>query len=357
MSLDNIKSWLSTNTFQLKEFDLKSLEILKKEKGYTVAVVIPTLEEEDTIGNILSYLIQKLIKDFSLIDELIVLDGGSKDKTEEVCEKYKDYVKFYNQHEILKNEKNLSYNGKGSALHKGLFVTNSDIVTYMDADIKNFDERFVVGIIGPCIKYTNIKFMRGYYKRPYMPKEGVKSDEGGRVTELCARPLLNLLYPELGGFIQPLGGEYGGFRDLLEDIEYTSGYGVEVQTLIEIYEKFGLSCMGQTNMIERIHRHQPLASLSKMSFAIQQTILKRHIDKSKLSNSILIKNIEKENNSFVKSRSKTQVHCNCSGEDINNINFKYAEINENLLPKMTEIKEKIKNSGKIHYSNFISDEL
>jgi hypothetical protein len=183
----------------------------------------------------------------------------------------------------------------------------------------------------------------------------MKSDEGGRVTELCARPLLNLLYPELGGFIQPLGGEYGGFRDILENIEYTSGYGVEVQTLIEIYEKFGLNCMGQTNMIERVHRHQPLASLSKMSFAIQQTILKRHIDASKLGKSILIKSIEKDNDSFVKSRSQSQTHCNCSGKDIDNVNFKYAEITENVLPKMKEIKNN--NSGNLHYSNYVSDEI
>ena len=108
-----------------------------------------------------------------------------------------------------------------------------------------------------------------------MPSEGIKSNEGGRVTELSARPLLNTLYPELAGFIQPLGGEYGGFRDVLENIEYTSGYGVEVQSLIEIYTKFGLSSMAQVNLVERVHRHQPINSLSKMSFAIMQTILKK----------------------------------------------------------------------------------
>lgn len=339
-TLGRVEKWLETNTFQLDQFrNLENLARLKAEKGYSVAVVIPTLEEEETVGNVLECLITKLIKQNNIVDEMIVIDGGSKDKTKDICATYNENVTFYEQSKILSNVCN--FNGKGEALWKSLYVTESDIIIYIDSDIKNFDERFVTGILGPILINDSIKFVKGYYKRPYIASEGMKSNEGGRVTELCARPLLNILYPDLSGFIQPLGGEYGGFRSVLENIEYTSGYGVEVQSLIEILEKFGLDCIAQSNLIERVHRHQPINSLSKMSSAIMQTILRRHIEGDKINGSILIKNLMKENSSFVKSRSAELTHCNCAGESITDDNFKYVEIKENILPCMSTIRNNL----------------
>ncbi len=334
--ITKVESWLKNNTYELEKFmDLQSLEILKKKNGYSVAVVIPTLEEEGTIGFVLECMIQKLIYKYKIIDELIVIDGGSMDKTKEICNEFNE-VLFYNQNDILKNIS--SNKGKGEALWKSLYLTKSDIIIYVDSDIKNFDERFVVGILGPLLYNDQIKFVKGFYKRPYIGSEGSMTNEGGRVTELCARPLLNILYPELSGFIQPLGGEYGGYRDILENVKYTSGYGVEVQTLIEIYEKFGLDSIAQCNLIERQHRHQPINSLSKMSSAILQTILRRHLDSNILNSGIFIKNLIKQNNKFIKSRSEEQLHCNCSGENLDNDNFKFAFINETELPNMSEVK-------------------
>jgi glucosyl-3-phosphoglycerate synthase len=336
--ITKVESWLKTNTYELDQFmKLDELEKLKNNKGYSVAVVIPTLEEEGTIGSVLDCLTQKLMLKHKIIDELVVIDGGSKDATPELCKLYDPIVSFHQQSNILSEICN--HRGKGEALWKSLFVTKSDIVIYVDSDIKNFDERFVVGILGPLLVNDNTKFVKGYYKRPYISGNGIRTNEGGRVTELCARPLLNILYPELSGFIQPLGGEYGGFRSVLENINYTSGYGVEVQTLIEMLETHGLDSMAQCNLIERQHRHQPINSLSKMSSAIMQTILKRHLNKDNLNSGILIKNLMKENNEFVKSRSEEQLHCNCSGEDMENENFKYAYINETVLPHMSEIRK------------------
>jgi glucosyl-3-phosphoglycerate synthase len=335
--ISKVESWLKNNTYELEQFmDLQNLEILKKKNGCSVAVVIPTLEEEGTIGLVLECMIEKLIYKYKIIDELIVIDGGSMDKTKEICNEFNE-VLFYNQNDILKNIS--SNKGKGEALWKSLYVTKSDIIIYVDSDIKNFDERFVVGILGPLLYNDQIKFVKGFYKRPYIGSEGSVTNEGGRVTELCARPLLNILYPELSGFIQPLGGEYGGYRDILENVKYTSGYGVEVQTLIEIYEKFGLDSIAQCNLIERQHRHQPINSLSKMSSAILQTILRRHLDSNILNSGIFIKNLIKQNNKFIKSRSEEQLHCNCSGENLDNDNFKFAFINETELPNMSEVKK------------------
>ena len=336
--ITKVENWLQTHTYELDDFmKLDNLQKLKDSKGYSVAVVIPTLEEEGTIGNVLECLTTRLMKEYSIINELVVIDGGSKDKTQLICEQYSELVSFQQQSNILSSVCN--YRGKGEALWKSLYVTKSDIIIYVDSDIKNFDERFVVGILGPLLINDSAKFVKGYYRRPYISGSGTRTNEGGRVTELCARPLLNILYPELSGFIQPLGGEYGGYRNVLENINYTSGYGVEVQTLIEMLEKHGLESMAQCNLIERQHRHQPINSLSKMSSAIMQTILKRHLDKSNLNSGILIKNLMKENNEFVKSRSEDQIHCNCSGEDISNDNFKFAMINETVLPNMSEIRQ------------------
>ena len=333
--ITKVESWLKNNTYDLEKFmDLQSLEILKKKNGCSVAVVIPTLEEEGTIGFVLECMIEKLIYKYKIIDELIVIDGGSMDKTKEICNEFNE-VLFYNQNDILKNIS--SNKGKGEALWKSLYVTKSDIIIYVDSDIKNFDERFVVGILGPLLYNDQIKFVKGFYKRPYIGSEGSVTNEGGRVTELCARPLLNILYPDLSGFIQPLGGEYGGYRDILENVKYTSGYGVEVQTLIEIYEKFGLDSIAQCNLIERQHRHQPINSLSKMSSAILQTILRRHLDSNILNSGIFIKNLIKQNNKFIKSRSEEQLHCNCSGENLDNDNFKFAFINVYLSESLISL--------------------
>lgn len=339
--LDSLNDWLTSNSFNLEQFnDLKKLEYLKKNSNFKVSVVIPTLEEEGTIENVLTYLLDKLIYQNQILDELVVVDGGSKDKTilkvSNLRQNHPEHLKFFSQDDILPQF--CQHKGKGEALWKSLYVTNGDIIIYSDSDIKNFDERFIVGILGPLLLNKGIKFVKGYYNRPLITSNETSSNEGGRVTELCARPLLNVLYPELSGFIQPLGGEYGGFREVLEQVEYTSGYGVEVQTLIEIYEKFGLNVMAQTNLIERVHRHQPLNSLSKMSSAIMQTILKRKLDKESLNNGILIKNSEQKNSEFTKSRTEGQLHCNSSGEIFGNNNFKFAQINENILPAMIKLK-------------------
>ena len=200
----------------------------------------------------------------------------------------------------------------------------------------------------------NVKFVKGYYERPYIPKEGVKSYEGGRVTEICARPLLNMLYPDLSGFIQPLGGEYGGYRKVLENIEYTSGYSIEVQSLIEILENFGLDKIAQCNLIERQHRHQPINSLSKMSFAIMQTILSKNINRE-LCNTIMIKNSKKENSDFVKSRSESLDHCNCHGNDMENDYFNYVDIKEVTLPKMSEVKKNTLKKALVLFNDFKKD--
>lgn len=166
--------------------------------------------------------------------------------------------------------------GKGEVLWKSLYLTHGDIIFWLDTDVKNFSPKYVYGILGPLLSRDNIKFVKGFYKRPITGRKGeIRVGEGGRVTELTARPLLNLFYPELSGIIQPLSGEYGGRRKVLENLSFTSGYGVETSLLIDMVEKYRLGSIGQVNLGMRVHRNQKLQELSKMSFAITQTILSK----------------------------------------------------------------------------------
>jgi len=130
-------------------------------------------------------------------------------------------------------------------------------------------------LIGPLLHRPNLKYIKGFYLRPTRVGNMTHARGGGRVTELTARPLLNLFYPALSGFIQPLSGEYGGRREVLQQLPFSCGYGVEIGLLIDILERYGLEALGQVNLIKRLHRNQPLTSLSKMSFAIIQTAIRK----------------------------------------------------------------------------------
>ena len=165
--------------------------------------------------------------------------------------------------------------GKGEALWKSLLVTRGDIIVWVDTDIVNIHPRFVYGIIGPLLLNPQVQFVKGFYRRPLKVGYKMEAGGGGRVTELTARPLLNLFYPELSGVIQPLAGEYAGRREALERVPFFSGYGVETGLLIDIYERYGLNAIAQVDLLERIHHNQRLEALSKMSFAIIQTIFRK----------------------------------------------------------------------------------
>jgi glucosyl-3-phosphoglycerate synthase len=154
-------------------------------------------------------------------------------------------------------------------------MTSGDLVIWVDTDIVNFHPRFVYGLIGPLLIDRSIQFVKGFYRRPIKVGDRYQAGGGGRVTELTARPLLNLFYPELSGVIQPLSGEYGGRRTALEQLPFFSGYGVEIGLLIEIFERFGLEGISQVDLLERIHHNQSLEALSKMSFAIIQAVIQK----------------------------------------------------------------------------------
>jgi hypothetical protein len=168
-----------------------------------------------------------------------------------------------------------SYRGKGEALWKSLHATSGDLIAWSDTDITDWHPRFLYGTLGPLLQEKRLGYVKAYYQRPIVEGGQLKEGGGGRVTELVARPLINLFFPELSGYIQPLAGEYAGRRSHLEAIPFFTGYAVEIGHLIDLMDRFGLNGFGQVDLDIRIHRNQELEGLSKMSFVILQAVMKR----------------------------------------------------------------------------------
>jgi glucosyl-3-phosphoglycerate synthase len=267
-----VDRWFAESNFQHQEFgDLKRLVALKQKQGVTISAVLPTLNEEATIGPIVRRARRELMEKVPLVDELLVIDSGSDDETCAIAER--EGARVVRHADVLPAYG--SYQGKGEALWKSLYETSGDLVAWSDTDIQDWHPRFLYGTLGPLLAEPRIGYVKAYYQRPIVEEGVLKEGGGGRVTELVARPLLNLFFPELSGFIQPLAGEYAGRRSHLEAIPFFTGYAVEIGHLIDLGERLGLEGLGQVDLEIRIHRNQELEGLSKMSFVILQAVMKR----------------------------------------------------------------------------------
>lgn len=279
----NVEEWFDKNRFKCDSFkDIKRLVKLKKEQKTSISVVIPTLNEEATVANVVSTIKEPLMDTYGLVDEIIVIDSGSTDDTKGEAEKAG--AKFVLSKDVLKRHGEIK--GKGENLWKSLHCTKGDIICWVDADIKNIHPRFVYGLVGPLLTNSKLKFTKAFYERPIKVGNKLQPLGGGRVTELLIRPLFNMYFPRLSGYIQPLSGEYAGRREVLEKIPFFTGYGVETSMLIDLQKKFGLRPCAQVDLKKRIHRNQTIEGLSKMAFGILGVFAKRANTLGKL---ILIK--------------------------------------------------------------------
>ena len=265
-------AWFAGHTFDAEEFgDLDALLALKRARGVTISLGLPALNEQPTIGREIQILRRALIDEVPFLDEIVVIDSGSVDGTAEVARGLG--VPTYHHAEILPGEG--TYSGKGESLWKSLHVLRGDLVAWVDTDIRNIHPKFVYGLIGPLLREPRIGYVKGFYRRPIRLGGRRAESGGGRVTELTARPLLNLFFPELAGLIQPLAGEYAGRREILEQLPFFTGYGVEIGLLIDVLRRFGLDQIGQVNLGSRLHRNRDLTPLSVMAFAIAQVVMTR----------------------------------------------------------------------------------
>jgi len=240
-------------------------------QGLRVSAVLPALDEEATIGKIVRAIRTRLVERFPLADELVVMDSDSGDRTREIAREEGATVRVHQR--VLAAHG--SYRGKGEAMWKSLCVTRGDLVVWCDTDITSFHPKSIYGIVGPLLLRPELQFVKAFYRRPPRVGGGTRATGGGRVTELTARPLLNLFFPELPGIVQPLSGGQGGRRALPEQLPFFSACGVETGLLVDTLQRAGLGAMAQVDMKQRLHRNQDLYALSKQAFEIPQVAMKR----------------------------------------------------------------------------------
>lgn len=259
------RSWYTTNTFDHSEF---TLERLARRRGPAVSVCLPARNEEATIGAILGALTP--LREAGVIDQVLVVDH-STDATAEIARTHGAEV--YDQ-TLLAPELGPVL-GKGDAMWRALPLLRGEIVCFLDADSEQFGAHYACGLLGPLLCEPAISFVKGFYRRPFRLGGVTVPDGGGRVTELTARPLLNLFYPALAAVRQPLAGEVAVRRELLERLPFVTGYGVDIALLIDAYSLVGLDGIAQVDLDVRQNAHQPLQDLGPMAFAVLQAVASR----------------------------------------------------------------------------------
>jgi glucosyl-3-phosphoglycerate synthase len=261
----------TTSATSPAEIDVDALLRAKRRGGHRISVVLPARDEETTVGRLVGDLLGRWVDAVPLVDELVVMDSDSGDRTAEVARAAGAEVVA--TADVLPGYGNRP--GKGEALWKSLAATTGDLVVFMDADLLGPVGHYVPGLLGPLLTDPRVDYVKGCYTRPLTIDGEHRPGGGGRVTELTARPLLNALWPELAGFVQPLGGEYAGRRSALEQVPFVSGYGVEVGLLIDLLGVCGLGGLAQVDLGVRQHRHQTDLALGTMAGQIVSTVLAR----------------------------------------------------------------------------------
>lgn len=253
-------------TFDHSQFQLEELLSLKSE---AITVCVPTRETAATVAATVREL--GALREAGLIDQVLVVDAASEDGTATIAAAAGAEV--VQETELLPQAGPVE--GKGDAMWRALSVAGGELVVYLDGDVKDFGAHYVVGLLGPLLQSPETEFVKGFYRRPLAIEELEIEDAGGRVTELSARPLLELTAPELAQFRQPLAGEIAGRRSLLTRIPYFTGYGVEIAMLIDVWRAVGIAQMAQVDLGSKRNSHQDLAALAGMSREVIEALAAR----------------------------------------------------------------------------------
>jgi glucosyl-3-phosphoglycerate synthase len=262
--IERAQEWAARRSYAHADFSAERLAQLKGSQ--TVSVVIPARDVAATVGEVAAVCAQSTI-----VDQVIVIDASSTDGTAEIAAQADATV--HDESSLLPQFGEVL--GKGDALWRSLSVTTGDIVVFVDGDTSGFDDRFIRGLVGPLLAEEEIKFVKGAFSRPFVDGELRVENGGGRVNELAARPLLSIFFPELAAVRQPLSGEVAFRREAVAELPFCTGYGTEIQMLIDAHRRFGLDAIAQCDLGERINDHQPLQALGAMSFAVIRALLAR----------------------------------------------------------------------------------
>lgn len=264
---DAIYRWVRERTYEASDFSLPSvLRTCKRGLGLKIAIMLPSLNEEKTVGNVIKTALE--VKEAGVVDDIILIDSNSADNTVAIAQSFG--IPVYQHAEIAPEQG--SYRGKGEAMYKSAFVTDADIIAWVDTDIETITPRFFYGLLGPMLTHSEIKFSKGYFSRPVRVEAAGLELGGGRVTEILARPWINTFLPELSGYIQPLAGTVAIYRDTLLKMRIPANYGVEMAMLIQAVEQTGLWATCQVNLGEVIHKSKSVLGLSDMAFQIIQVM-------------------------------------------------------------------------------------
>jgi len=267
-----VSQWFDRRTSTASDWPLDAVQAAKARADTRVSVVLPALDEEQTVGPIVAAVRRDLMDvQRPLVDDLVVMDSGSRDATARVASAAG--ARVVHRDDVLPRLPAVT--GKGEAMWRALAATSGDIVVFIDADLRSFTSTYVVGLLGPLLADPTVSLVKAMYERPYDSGSTLVHAGGGRVTELVARPLLNLHWPELSGVVQPLSGEYAARRGLLEQLPFPCGYGVEFALLVDTLELLGLDAIAQVDLGVRLHRHQDERRLGRMASEILQTAYDR----------------------------------------------------------------------------------
>lgn len=263
------ENWFARRTWQEPAWTAD--ELVAAKAGRRVSVVLPALDEEATVGPIVAAILPFTLGPDPLVDELVVVDSGSTDRTIEVATAAG--ARVVRRTDVVPDLE--PFPGKGEVLWRALAATTGDVICYIDSDLIDFDPGFVPALIGPLLVEEGVHLVKGFYRRPLRLETSEVDTGGGRVTELLVRPLIAALRPELAGVVQPLGGEYAGTRELLESLPFAAGYGVEIGLLLDTHSAHGLDAVAQVNLGVRKHRNRSLLQLGVMARQILAAALSR----------------------------------------------------------------------------------
>jgi glucosyl-3-phosphoglycerate synthase len=264
------REWLGRRTRYPSGTDIEALIDLKHSQDVAISVCLPARNEEATIGPICRAL-KKELMEAGLVDQIVVMDSRSTDQTAAIARREGAEVRSVT--EVLPDVPGFD-GGKGEALWKSLAVAEGDIVVWVDSDTRNFTTNFVTWLLEPLLVDRLLVLSKAFYDRPLVQGETMMASGGARVTELVARPLLNLFYPELAGVIQPLSGEYAVRANAARSVPFLSGYAPDIGLLIWFAEEYGIDQMVQVDLGTRIHRNQDILALGRMGHQVMQGMLR-----------------------------------------------------------------------------------